>query len=364
MPEVIINGSGPQYALVVNPDGSINVSGIDISIGSLSLALESVYVQSGNNLHLGSAWTNIGSVVVSNFGQIGSVATQGIIGSVAVSNTLRQIDAGSVIVTNTVAISGNLGITFDAGDYLSVVQSGTAWAVSGIVNQGTNPWVISGTTNVSGAVGILTSAGSIGVYAGTNTIFGISGTLIGVSGIVNQGTSPWITSGTATVAGSVYTTGSINQGTTPWMISGLQWSVGISGAIIQGTSPWITSGTATIAGSAFVTGSINIATTLLPVSGIAFNVSRTAVVTNRQIANSGTSTQLTAFAIPNGYDVTIKALNTNTSQIGVGSQTTFNVGSLFNLYPNDSVRLGVDNTNRIFFMTQTTNDGLEIITEI
>lgn len=48
MPTQIINYSGPQYGMIINPDGSINVSGIDLSIGSLALSLENVYVTSGN----------------------------------------------------------------------------------------------------------------------------------------------------------------------------------------------------------------------------------------------------------------------------------------------------------------------------
>jgi len=48
----VINASGPQYGMVVNSDGSINViaSGIDITIGSLALSLENIYIQSGANL--------------------------------------------------------------------------------------------------------------------------------------------------------------------------------------------------------------------------------------------------------------------------------------------------------------------------
>ena len=47
MPEQIISASGTQYGMLINADGSINVSGLDISIGSLALSLENVYVTSG-----------------------------------------------------------------------------------------------------------------------------------------------------------------------------------------------------------------------------------------------------------------------------------------------------------------------------
>ena len=66
MPEMIINASGPQYGLVINPDGSINVSGIDLAIGSLTFNAGNVYVTSGDNMNLGSAWTGAGSVYLTN----------------------------------------------------------------------------------------------------------------------------------------------------------------------------------------------------------------------------------------------------------------------------------------------------------
>ena len=56
MAEQINSGSGTQYPLIINPDGSINISGtIDIrnisgsiTIGSVSANVDSIYVQSGN----------------------------------------------------------------------------------------------------------------------------------------------------------------------------------------------------------------------------------------------------------------------------------------------------------------------------
>jgi acetyltransferase-like isoleucine patch superfamily enzyme len=47
MAEAIIDGLGSGYLLKINQDGSINISGIDISIGSLALSLEHIYVTSG-----------------------------------------------------------------------------------------------------------------------------------------------------------------------------------------------------------------------------------------------------------------------------------------------------------------------------
>ena len=48
MPEQIISASGTQYGLIVNPDGSLkaNITG-SIIIGSVTVHVDSVYVQSG-----------------------------------------------------------------------------------------------------------------------------------------------------------------------------------------------------------------------------------------------------------------------------------------------------------------------------
>lgn len=113
MPEVIISASGPQYGLVVNSDGSINISGTvavggNIVIGSVSATVDSIYVQSGNNIHLGSAWTNIGSVVISNFDQIGSLGIQNTIGSVY-QLTNPWIVTGSINIDNFSQV-GSIGV--------------------------------------------------------------------------------------------------------------------------------------------------------------------------------------------------------------------------------------------------------------
>lgn len=83
--------------------------------------------------------------------------------------------------------------------------------VSGIVNQGTSPWAISGTVRadiltspvpVSGnALGVSGTAFNT-VWVGVGSVrIAEQGVTFGVSGIVNQGTNPWVVSGTATIAG-------------------------------------------------------------------------------------------------------------------------------------------------------------------
>jgi hypothetical protein len=47
LPEQIKDGTGQNNYLVVNTDGSINVSGISMNIGSVLFNLEDVYIASG-----------------------------------------------------------------------------------------------------------------------------------------------------------------------------------------------------------------------------------------------------------------------------------------------------------------------------
>ena len=118
---------------------------------------------------------------------------------------------------------------------------------------------------------------------------------------------------------------------------------------------WTASGTAValdVNVQGFSIGSVNVIT----------DPNRTSVSTYRQTANSGTSTQLTSLAVANGFELVVKALSTNTSQVGVGSNFGV-IGSAFNMYPNDAIRLSVDNANRLFFVTITNGDGIEVISE-
>jgi len=118
MPEQIISASGSQYGLRVNEDGSINtnIAG-SIFIGSVSASVDSIYVQSGDNVNLGTAWTDIGSVHISNIIEISG-----------------DNDIGSVVISSAplIGVSGNI---FDSGDITGsvVVSSSNKVGISGIV---------------------------------------------------------------------------------------------------------------------------------------------------------------------------------------------------------------------------------------
>ena len=113
MGEQIFDATGNAYGMVVNSDGSINVSGINVAIGSLALTLEDVFVRSGN------AWFGTGSVYVANTISV-SVGSESYIpaGSVTINNlpvsypgsvsqsTNPWITLGSTCITNIVPVSG------------------------------------------------------------------------------------------------------------------------------------------------------------------------------------------------------------------------------------------------------------------
>lgn len=91
---------------------------------------------------------------------------------------------------------------------------------------------------------------------------------------------------------------------------------------------------------------------------------RTSMLSDVYIGTSGVTTNLSGNSVPNGYMVVIKSLATNVEYVGVGSRTSLFANSGLRLYPSDSVQIGVDNTNRISFVTRNNNDGVEVFSEI
>src|SRR3990167_8677229 len=229
-----VQGPGSEYLLVVNPDGSINtiVTG-SIMIGSVSATVDSVYIQSGNNVNLGSAWTNIGSVLISNPEAIGSLSIQSMIGSVnqntdpwRVTGSVNTYGTGSVRVSewgvNTPITTTGSVSSYGTGS-VRVSEWGTVGSFVGSVYQLTNPWVTSGVVsnrvagsivdwpgsiaisnfNAIGSSSVITnfgdlgsqrtiSAGSIRLLSTTGSIGVYSDSALAISGVVNQGTNPWI----------------------------------------------------------------------------------------------------------------------------------------------------------------------------
>jgi len=74
MPEQIISASGPQYGMIINPDGSINssITG-SIFIGSVSASIDSIYVQSGDNININKTEVYISGITLGSIISIPSI---------------------------------------------------------------------------------------------------------------------------------------------------------------------------------------------------------------------------------------------------------------------------------------------------
>ena len=86
----------------------------------------------------------------------------------------------------------------------------------------------------------------------------------------------------------------------------------------------------------------------------------------QDVTVSGTPEQLTAYPIPDGVSVTVKAKSANTGAITVGgtSAQALNTGSSsFLLQPGQGISYQVSNTNLIWIDAAVTGEGVEVTTE-
>lgn len=143
MPEQIISASGAQYGMTVNPDGSINAIVLgSIFIGSVTTHVDSIYIQSGDNINIASLPGDLGSVVISSAPLLGvsGLKLDDLAGSVGV--TALPGDLGSVVISSAPLI-GVSGLIFTDGKMTGsmamkgigsvVISSSTKLGVSGIV---------------------------------------------------------------------------------------------------------------------------------------------------------------------------------------------------------------------------------------
>src|SRR3990167_3731891 len=167
----------------------LSTSGTD---GGLLRVDSSVSVSTGSNV-----WVKGGSIQTYNPVGIGSIWFGGGIGSVTITNALATIGSYTTqIISGTITIDNRV-----AGSIVNmpiVGISGTVVGVSGIVNQGTNPWVVVGSVAVTSSINVSTGSesyikgGSIQTYnpigvgsvyvsnTVTSSIYGSSGADIGI----------------------------------------------------------------------------------------------------------------------------------------------------------------------------------------
>jgi hypothetical protein len=105
--------------------------------------------------------------------------------------------------------------------------------ITGSVNQGTSPWV-SNITQFGSANVVLGQTGAVGSIPVTLA----NDKLVGITGSVNQGTSPWVSNITQFGSANVVLGQTGAVGSIPVTLANDKL-VGITGSVNQGTSPWV-----------------------------------------------------------------------------------------------------------------------------
>jgi hypothetical protein len=247
-----------------------------------------------------------------------------ITGNVNVGTSVEVNNTASnpaIVGISAVGTSGNLTTPYlPIGGTVTANQGTSPWIVSGSVTQGNSPWVVSGSVTSNQGTSPWVVSGSVTSNQGTSPWV--------VSGTVNQGTSPWVVSGSviSTQGTSPWTiTGSVtsNQGTSPWVVSG-------SVTANQGTSPWVVSGSVTQGTSPWiVSGSVTQGTSPWVVSGTVNQGTSPWVVSGSVTSNQGTSPWIVSGAVTQGTSpwVVSGTVNQGTSPWVVSGSVTSNQGT-------------------------------------
>ncbi len=152
MPEMIINASGPQYGLVINPDGSINTSITgSFSIGSVSAIIDNIYIKSGNQVEVYGSGTFVGSITSMPAVSV-LVGSESYIkgGSISVYNQV----AGSIVYMPTVNANTGSNVYVKGGS-ITTYGVGSVYTVNSVPT-GSEQWIKGGSVEVYNRV-----AGSI-----------------------------------------------------------------------------------------------------------------------------------------------------------------------------------------------------------
>ena len=133
-----------EYGKFIDVGGETAVRSLiigSITIGSVSAQVDSVYIQSGDNINLGTAWTGVGSVYVANdisvdFTDLGStvVSEKGDTSYTKLSKTADRTTAGSTAIW--IPTAGKKAIITDmiisngspAGNTIQISSAGSVFA--------------------------------------------------------------------------------------------------------------------------------------------------------------------------------------------------------------------------------------------
>lgn len=313
-------GGGNVFVTNTNTDPiPVSVTN-EITLDAATLAaLETITVNQGT-----SPWVVSGTVSVNEPVTVdGTVDVGNFPSSFEISNDVGNPIpiSGTVSVNEPVTVDGTVAL--DATT-LAALETITA-------NQGTSPWVVSGTVSVNEPVTVDATDLDIRDLAFATDSVDVSGSEVSLDAAtltaletitVNQGTSPWVVSGTVSVnepvtvdatdldirdlafaTDSVDVSGSevsldsatltaletitVNQGTSPWVVSGtvsVNEPVSVDGTVTvnQGTSPWVVDGSGVTQ----------------PISAVSLPLPTGAATAANQQTDALTDTQLRATPVP------------------------------------------------------------------
>ena len=188
-----------------------------------------------------------GVVTVTGIGNAGSLAVQGVIGSVHITNSILQISGNTTISDNSYINVKPSGTFYTTGSFNLVNGA----YVTGSVNQGTTPWTVLGSTQISNSLLPISGIVNTQLYAGSN---------------VYQGTSPWVVLGSTQISNSVLNISGPVKLTNDSYVNII--SSGTTGVPISGTVNVNNIATAGSLSIQKIIGSTYITNTFMPVSGV------------------------------------------------------------------------------------------------
>ena len=200
--------------------GSVNMLGAEYlgSTVSLMATAGSELITTGSVYQATDPWIVLGSINIDNASTVGSIQNQkstitagsveayqstaaDLKATVTQDSTIRQVSAGSTIVTNTVAVSGaDVGFSDKSGNSLYLIGGNVPVDIQDstvAVTQSTDPWITLGSVNVNNTVRQV-SAGSV-IITNTPAVTNTGSVAITNIPSVNQGTDPWIVLGSQQV---------------------------------------------------------------------------------------------------------------------------------------------------------------------
>lgn len=238
MPEAIISASGTQYGLVVNPDGSINIGGTvavssitgSIMIGSVSAQVDSVYIQSGNQVQVYGSGLFTGSIISMPTVNV-AVGSETWIkgGSISIYNQI----AGSIVYMPAITTGSNVYIK---GGSITTYGVGSVYTVNS-VSTGSEQWIKGGSIEVYNRVAgsVVNMPSLVGSFYVTNQISEIT-----------VGSEQWIKNfnelGSSVVVTNLYTGSKSYQGDRYGVSGIVEVSNMVAGSIVYMPTVNVTTG--------------------------------------------------------------------------------------------------------------------------